>query len=451
MTGGDVMRRVRDDERGGVLILVTFALIALLGFAALVIDVGNGRLHDRRLQTAVDLGLLAGAQKLPDTKAAANDAEEIAELNWAKNSKVPINLEATTGCRVKGCLQPDKITMEAEVDVPTYLAKLFGIDNWDIHAKGAACGPCEVTTQKFDVMVVLDRSYSMCLDSNGNAYANGVCRDLNWAKDGILSMLTFFDPGYDRVGLTVLSSGDNKAPFSSTGTYPCDGANPNEPGTTSNYFRGTLGDFMDGTPTNHDSWVLSPLASNFKNANGSINYASQLVSTVQCLKNKYWTPVAPAIEAARLELAANPRPGAKQFIVLMGDGGANMQPMRRNAQGQPQTPNPPGVKSWYTPTTGNNLRACADAIAQAQLAKNAGIEIFSIGYDLNAADANKCRRDNDYTIDNSYNATTTLGSIASPNVAPGEKHFFNSPPGNVTEIFNAIGRQITGGGTRLIE
>jgi Flp pilus assembly protein TadG len=449
--------RVLSDETGSALPFFALAFLVLIGFLGLVIDGGNGRLHQRRLQQAVDLGLLAGAQKLPNTGAAEDAAEEVALANWNKVSDLPVEMEVSTGCRNPGCVQPDKIRVVANVDVPTYIGKLFGRDQWDIEARGSACGPCEVTTQKFDVMFVVDRSHSMCQNSSaqsysGGPYPGGNCIDLDHAKEGVRGALTFFDPAYDRVGLAVLSSGDNVAPFNSVGTYPCDRArSPIESPTESNSFSGTWGDFMDGTSGSHDSWVLAGLASDFKNGDGSLNTSSQMVSTLDCLKHKYWTPVAPAIEAAKNELLNNPRAGARQFIILLGDGGANVQPMRRNASGGVVGPNPPGVQSWYTPTSGNNLRPCPDAIAQAQLAKDAGIEIFSIGYDLNASGANVCRRNNDFTADTAETARTTLEKIASPDTAPGERHFYDTPPGDVSGIFNAIARQITGGGTRLIE
>ena len=468
-TLASTLGRARDDERGSALVFVALAIVVLLGVAGLVIDVGNGRLNDRKLQTAVDLGLLAGAQELPDTDKAAHDAEEIARKNWEMNDfsdpPLPIEIETTTGCRVSPCVQPDKISMRAEVGVPTYLATLFGIDEWEVSAKGAACGPCEVTTQKFDVMVVLDRSHSMCQDSSGRnypggAYPGGNCRDLDFAKDGVRGMLSYFNPDYDRIGLAVLSSGDNVDPrpgVSSIGTYPCDRARTSsETPSESNTFSGTWGDFMDGDDASHDSWVIAPLASDFKNADGTLNTSSPLVSRLDCLQHKLWTPIAPAIEAAKNELIQHGRPEARQFIVLFGDGGANVQPMQRTGAGAPQGPNPPGVKSWYTPTPGNNLRPCPDAIAQAQLAKDAGIEIFTIGYDLdldgNSEDANACRRDNRLNAtDTAETPSSTLSKISSPNTAPGEKHFFETQPGNVNDIFNAIARQITGGGTRLIE
>ncbi len=58
------MRRARG-ERGQILLVVTLALVALLGIAAFAIDVGYAYYAKRQLQSATDAAALAGAQDLP--------------------------------------------------------------------------------------------------------------------------------------------------------------------------------------------------------------------------------------------------------------------------------------------------------------------------------------------------------------------------------------------------
>jgi hypothetical protein len=204
---------------------------------------------------------------------------------------------------------------------------------------------------------------------------------------------------------------------------------------------------MDGTPASHDSWLVSPLKNDFKHPAGNLNESSQFLSTLTCTTYKFWTPIAPAIEAATDHLNAEGRPDAGHYIVFMGDGGANSQPMLRDSNGNSQL-----FQSWYTPSPGNSLRPCHDALGQAQIAKDAGIEIFTIGYDLNASTANTCYQNN-RPLDSSHvepgiNARETISGMASP----GGEHFFEkATPGEVRTIFEKIGRLITSGGTRLIE
>jgi hypothetical protein len=59
------LRSLRN-ERGGVLVMVAVMLPVLLGFAALVIDVGHAYQLRRHLQASADAAALAGAQELPN-------------------------------------------------------------------------------------------------------------------------------------------------------------------------------------------------------------------------------------------------------------------------------------------------------------------------------------------------------------------------------------------------
>jgi hypothetical protein len=281
----------------------------------------------------------------------------------------------------------------------------------------------------------------MCLDSN-NAYNN--CIDMANAVAGIKALIPFFNTSLDRIGLVLLGSGDDKSPFDHAGPpAPCDTANVADASSGKGMFYKTLGDFMDGTPANHDSWVVAPLANDFKLANGALNNSSSIISTLNCVQHKYWTPIAPAIDEARQALVNSSRPGATKVIVYMGDGGANVQPMQRDSNG-----NPLATQSWYTPTPGNNLLPCHDAVAQAQKAKDQGIIIYTIGYDLNASSANQCSKNNTWTVETGIDARTALQQMATP----GGTHFYEkATPGEVYTIFSAIGRSITSGGTRLVQ
>ncbi len=449
MSGRRFLARARA-EHGQVIPLVAVSIVVLLGCAGLAIDVGSAWLQKRRLQSSVDLALLSAAQQLPDTSLAASDASAYTEANWHKVTDDPITSTATAGCQVAGCPQPDKLSLVATTTIPTYFVRIFGINSWTVKAKGAACAPCDANNEKFDVIVVLDRSYSMCLDSSGSY--NG-CSDLANAVEGITSLLQFFDTPTDRVGLVLLSSGDTVSPYDHAGSSaPCDTANTSDASTSGKGpFYKSAGDFMDGTSGSHDSWLVAPLRNDFKNANGSLNPSSALISSLNCVKSKYWTPIAPAIDAARQELVTNGRSDAIKVIVFMGDGGANVQPMRRDSNG-----NPLATQSWYSPTSGNNLLPCHDAVAQATRAKNDGIEIFAIGYDLNASNANTCYKNNQPSTstqkETGIDARSVMQQMASPDPTPSSKHFYEkATPGELYSIFNAIGRQITAGGTRLVE
>lgn len=436
-------------ERGQVMPIVGLCLLVFLGMAAFAIDIGNAYLHQKRLKSAVDLALVSAAQKLPDATAASADAKSYVDRNWAKQDTTAVASTATASCMVAGCTQKDKVSIEASADVPTYFAKLFGKDSFKVHAKGAACGPCDAQAEKFDVMVILDRSNSMCQDTNGNTNSYTVggvlkCPDLENAKEGIRSLLRFFNPLTDRVGFAVLTAGDSNAPIRNTG-YPCDTSPLSYP--QGKPFAAGLGDFVEGTAADHDKWVIANLAYDYKKTDGSLNTASTMVSSLDCLRGKGHTAMAPAVKEATAHMLANSRAGAKKFMVFMGDGGGNTQPVVRQSDGTPTT-----TLSWYTPSSGNNLKPCADAVAQAGTAKANGIEVFTIGYDLSASGGavNNCYKNNKPGSSSDLETLTareTLRQMASDNA-----HFYEkADPGEVYTIFNNIGRKITGSGIRIVE
>ena len=99
---------------------------------------------------------------------------------------------------------------------------------------------------------------------------------------------------------------------------------------------------------------------------------------MNCLQPKYWTAIAPAIQAAANELLTHGQSGSRKVIIYLGDGGANSQPGVVDANGNASL-----TQTWYTPTSGANGRPCMDAINRAAAAKSSGIKLYSIGYDLN--------------------------------------------------------------------
>jgi Flp pilus assembly protein TadG len=454
------VRRLRD-ERGVAAPIVAIFMVVLLGVAALAVDLSFSYLQKRRLQAAVDYAVLAGAQKLPDTSTATSDAQSFLSANWKDNgNSTDPTVNSVTTCgfdpsNPQQCAsgsapcatgQPCQIAVRATASVPTFFGNIFGIGNINVSAQGSACGGCGSAAVDYDVVVVLDRSNSMCYNaSNQYVGCSSSSSNLSQAKAGVLGLLSFFSQSSDRLGLAVLPSGDNVAPFDHVGTYPCDTINPSDgSGRNQGLFYGTLGDFMDGTPSSHDSWLIAPLSSDFKNADGTINNNSAFVSDLNCLQGKGWTPMAPAVQAAANELITDGRPDAHKIIIYMGDGGGNVQPMTRDSDG-----NSTSSFSWYTPSPGNNMRPCHDAVGQAVIAKAAGIEIYTIGYNLNDGDADTCYANNvpnnRLDIESGIDARSTLQQMATD-----ANHYYEKPTaGEVLSIFQAIGHSITSNETRL--
>jgi Flp pilus assembly protein TadG len=75
------MRRLLEDERGSVAILVALLISALLGFGALAVDYSHSSYVKVKLQSAADAAALAAVQALPDTAAATAAALDLAGKN----------------------------------------------------------------------------------------------------------------------------------------------------------------------------------------------------------------------------------------------------------------------------------------------------------------------------------------------------------------------------------
>jgi hypothetical protein len=134
--------RQQKNERGQALVIVLLALTALLGMAALAIDVGHAYFAQRTLQSSADAAALAGAQAIPDTAAATALAEEYSGEAGQKNARdnVPgVVANVTTECRPGAACNPvNAVVVEQTASVPTWFARIFGIDSFDVHARAVA-------------------------------------------------------------------------------------------------------------------------------------------------------------------------------------------------------------------------------------------------------------------------------------------------------------------------
>lgn len=458
-------------EHGQALPLVIVMFVVLCGFVGLTIDVGYGLLQKRRLQSAVDLGLLSGARELPSATTAATEARSYTTQNFQLAADTGVTITTSASCMTTGCSQPDKLSLEATTQTPTFFLKLFGIDRWAVTARGAACGPCDSSIAAFDVMVVLDRSGSMS------------AQDMADAREGVRELLDYFDEGKDRVGLTVLESADSRAPFfTGSGTAPCETDGGSYSSTsysplTSGYtgYGGAAGAFMDGTSLSHDTWVVVDLAAGaeFQNANGTLNENSTLLDTLDCIQRGGSTPIGAAVQEAKNELVSRGRTqydgqDVRKVIVYLGDGGASSTPLQRECRSRTSSNSAWGAwracattdagggsnrqwrvnaaASWYSWSAGNRDRPCADAIAQARSADSAGIDVYTIGYGVSS---DWCRPG----VSNSPPESPSITQQAAiRSMASEQDMYFEQPQrGDITAVFAEIGRDITAGGTRLVE
>jgi Flp pilus assembly protein TadG len=187
-----LFRRLRRDERGAVAVLVAAGLVALVGFGALVVDVGFYFYAQRVVQASAQAAALAGAQGLgfggtPLTtantySAASGDKNAVAHLsvtvvststflscatNWATSAGVPCSINQTPPCVSGNNTQcngstsgANLLTVTETATVPTFFGRIFGINSIPVTASatassaGSALGP-------YNVAVILDTTASM--------------------------------------------------------------------------------------------------------------------------------------------------------------------------------------------------------------------------------------------------------------------------------------------------
>jgi Flp pilus assembly protein TadG len=397
-----LLRRTRG-ETGQVLVLFAVALVVLFGMAGLVIDIGYAFYAKRSMQASADAAALAGAGQLPNPAMATSAAMTYGGAAGAKNENgnVPgVNTNVSTKCApVAPCNPINAITVTQTSNVPTKFARLLGIDSFHISVKSTACSPCGM--RPLDIMLVLDRTGSMCQTSSGSSDPS--CTDLNNAKQGLRDFVQFMDPAMDKIGLTVFPPARNVSSRCNT---------PDE-------------DDYDSTST---PYTVVPLSTDFKIGN-NLNESSQLVSTITCLKAAGITAYATAIEKAQAELDARGRSTAQDIIVFFSDGAANYGP------------------SYYGNSSPYRTKPCHQGITSAATVKNRGTKIYSIGYDLNASGggANVCKSYSGSTESPSITAYSTISQISS-----GAGFFFNQPAaGELQTIYTQIAAEISG--ARLID
>ena len=124
------MNRLRNDSGQAVVLSVVF-LAALLGAAAMVIDVGSWYREQRDTQSDADAAALASAQALPgDVSQASVLAAEYLDKNFAGAGR------QVSFTSVKS--PNDSVTVKVTRAAPAFFSKLFGINSVDVHATATA-------------------------------------------------------------------------------------------------------------------------------------------------------------------------------------------------------------------------------------------------------------------------------------------------------------------------
>jgi len=417
--------RFVSEQSGQSIVLLVAALVVLLGFCGLVIDIGKAYYVQRSLQSSVDAAALAGAAQLPDPDAATVVARRYGATaaGGNYNARMPAVTEAITArcaATIPGCAPDNIVSVSDTTQVPTSFLKLFGVPNFTIKVKASAALGGGVP-QPAHILIIFDRTGSM----NQSCSAGGT--KVTCVRDGITAFLEGMNPAYDEVGLIAFPPGN--------GGNPCTFTPKDTDGPTTDY---------DAHP---NGYLVVPLSNDYKaSATSPLNTSSQLVSTVNCIKAAGTTATAPAIDYAQATLAANHDPKASDVIIFLTDGEANYGPC--------QSPNHSGVCS--NNTSPYRSTPCHQAVSSAQAAAAAGTAVYAIAYDTGSVqcwgwrstgtgtDGKSCNKTNGYQFrcleQPNITALTMVQGIASD-----PSKFYNQPnAADLTSVFQQIAQDLSG-------
>jgi Flp pilus assembly protein TadG len=165
------MKALQGGRSGQILMLATIAMVVLLGFSALAVDIGLLYSTRRRMQTAADGAAIAGATALRDGQNYTKAADDVASFNGFTNSQN--NVAVTVSEPTLPSPYPSGVTY-VEVDitqtVPTYFLRALGYKSMNVGARavsGAVAGPA--------CIYALDPTHSSTFSLTGNSSLTAQC------------------------------------------------------------------------------------------------------------------------------------------------------------------------------------------------------------------------------------------------------------------------------------
>lgn len=161
------MLRLLREEKGAAIVVFALSVTVLMGFAALVVDVGNLYLNRTRLVNLADAAVLAGMQDLPgDPEAAITSAKSYAAQNGMVDDVVGIDISNNNTV----------LTVNVTRRVPFFFAQIFDMISTNVAARAVAAirpitgvsgvAPFGVAKQQF----VYGQTYTL-KDGAGDGYS----------------------------------------------------------------------------------------------------------------------------------------------------------------------------------------------------------------------------------------------------------------------------------------
>jgi Flp pilus assembly protein TadG len=498
-----IVRKLLKEELGQTLPFTAVILVSLMGLSGMAVDAGHGYYAYERLKVATNAATLAGAAGMPNTSTATSNVNTyssavatdknflgtimsnvVTTTTFSCSTTVATRLGVSCETSTGGTGGYNALTVKQTAKVNTWFGALFGISQFNIAASSMASMQGG-SNEPWNIAVILDTTHSM-QDQDSGAQCSG--EQITCAIEGVQALLK---------NLQACPTG---ATCSSTAKYVDDVAlyvfPPVLASTASKDYCGS-----SGTPTHEwyevsDLTVPSPAWTyqiiNYShdyqttgaagNANNTLATGSNIVKALGYTGSgcsgiqapggagTYYAQVIAQAQADLLVQASN-NPGSQNAIIILSDGNATAVATGSGSGGSfPSTTCSGGSKGYCTSNyssgsdllpssngalngvTGNNptsytypsaIGECGQAVYEAQLATQAGTDVYTIGYGAltNGSSAN-CASDQSY----SYSAGTTYGGGAwgvgdSPcqalaAMASDAKHFFSDDGDGCQSTYN---------------
>jgi Flp pilus assembly protein TadG len=458
------IRKFLMEERGQALPVIMFGLTAFLGFAGVSIEVGHGYYAAQMLQASTNAAALAGAAGLPNQTTATTYATNYSSISTDENANGIMTVQSTglvTGfycsSTVSGWGTPcqdnngnytssgaNVMTVTQTAKVPTWLAGMFGVANFNISTKATAAMAGGQYTPD-NIAIVVDTTASMAANDPGTQTACSNKSQIACALLGAQKLLTQLNPCSSGTTCTTGSKPVNTVSLfvfpSVLGTtaskdYTCPTSNPTiEPYT----FQNTTAAAPNFNPPATYAYQITNWATDYRTSVGAtlLNPSSDIVIAVGdsgvggcpgvSAPGGYGTYYAQAIYTAQAALIAEQtaEPGSSNVMIILSDGDATACAANGNtAAGACNTKADLVVQTGYLNGTiaaspGNCTAAhncsptsytypsavgeCGQAVVAAQAAAAAGTKVETIGY---GSETSGC------TTDATYSATVSSTTYA---------------------------------------
>src|ERR1035438_7732868 len=358
---GSSIRKFLMEERGQALPVIIFGLTAFLGFAVISIEVGHGYYAAQMLQASTNSAALAGAAALPNQTTAATWATNYSSIATDKNADgimtvLPTGITTSFYCSttVSNWGTPcqdnngnfistgaNAMVVTQTAKVPTWLAGMFGVPNFNISTKATAAMAGGQYTPD-NIAILVDTTASMSSNDPGTQTACSNKSQIACALLGAQTLLTELNPCSSGLTCTTGSKPVNTVSLfvfpSVLGTtaskdYICPTANPTiEPYT----FQSTTAAAPNLNPPSTYAYQITNWATDYRTTIGAttLNPSSDIVIAVGdsgvggckgvSSPGGYGTYYAQAIYQAQAALGAEQtaNPGSSNVLIILSDGDA---------------------------------------------------------------------------------------------------------------------------------